>query len=92
MRIGEDCASLSIHVQPGASRSELAGRHGDALKIRLAAPAVEGKANACLIEFLAQRLGVPKSAVELVGGAGGRRKRVRVRGAARQALEALDQT
>lgn len=86
---GTDAATLTLHVQPGARRSEIAGTHGDALKIRLAAPAVDGRANACLIEFLARRLGVAKSNVELVAGAAGRRKRVRIRGAAPQALASL---
>jgi uncharacterized protein (TIGR00251 family) len=66
--------TLTLHVQPGARRTEVAGLHGDALKIRLAAPPVDGKANAALIEFLAGRLGLPKSAVRLVGGQGSRRK------------------
>jgi uncharacterized protein (TIGR00251 family) len=49
---------LTVHVQPGAKRSEMAGLHGDALKIRLAAPAVDGRANAALLAFVAQRLGL----------------------------------
>jgi uncharacterized protein (TIGR00251 family) len=49
---------LTVHLQPGAKRSEVAGEHGDALKIRLAAPAVDGRANAALLEFVAQRLGL----------------------------------
>lgn len=51
---------LTLHVQPGAKKTEIAGLHGDALKIRLAAPPVEGKANDCLIVFLAQKLGIAK--------------------------------
>ena len=66
--------TLTLHVQPGARRTEAAGLHGDALKIRLAAPPVEGKANAALIEFIANRLGLPKSAVRLVSGQTSRRK------------------
>lgn len=89
LQSGAEAATLTLHVQPGARRSEIAGPHGDALKIRLAAPAVDGRANACLIEFLAGRLGVAKSNVELVSGATGRRKRVRIRGAAPQVLESL---
>jgi uncharacterized protein (TIGR00251 family) len=80
---------LNLHIQPGAKRSELVGLHGDALKIRLAAPPVEGKANAALIAFLADLLGVPKAAVSLEAGASSRRKRVRVDGASAQAVEAL---
>ena len=73
-------AILTLHIQPGAKRSEIAGLHGDALKIRLAAPPVDGKANACLIDFLADRLGRPKSAFELVSGHTSRAKRVAVDG------------
>ncbi len=71
---------LSLHIQPRSGRTEIAGPHGDALKIRLAAPPVDGEANEELIRFLARTLGVPKSAVTLVSGATGRRKRVRVEG------------
>jgi uncharacterized protein (TIGR00251 family) len=67
-------ATLTLHVQPGARRTEVAGLHGDALKIRLAAPPVDGKANAALIEFVADRMGVPGSSVRLVSGRTSRRK------------------
>jgi uncharacterized protein (TIGR00251 family) len=67
-------ATLALHVQPGARKTEVAGLHGDALKIRLAAPPVDGKANAALIEFVADRLGLPKSAVRLASGQNSRRK------------------
>lgn len=81
---------LVLHIQPGASRTEVAGEHGDALKVRLAAPPVDGKANACLIEFLAERLALPRSAVSLASGASSRRKTVRVEGLAEaQALQRL---
>lgn len=71
---------LALQVQPRASRTEIVGPHGGALKLRLAAPPVDGEANDELIRFLAKALGVPKSAVEIVSGATGRRKRVRVMG------------
>lgn len=67
-------ATLVVHVQPGAKRSEVVGEHGDALKIRLAAPPVDGKANAALIEFLAERLGVARAQVALKSGQTNRRK------------------
>jgi uncharacterized protein (TIGR00251 family) len=70
--------TLAIHAQPGARRSEVSGLYGGKLKIRLAAPAVEGKANAALIAFLAAAFAVPKHAVTLVGGARGRLKIVRI--------------
>lgn len=69
---------LTIHVQPRASRTEVAGRHGDAIKIRLKAPPVDGAANAELITFLAQQLGVSRSAVRIVRGETSRRKLVEV--------------
>lgn len=71
---------LSLHVQPGARKTDIAGLHGEALKIRLAAPPVDGKANACLLGFLAETLGIARSSVELIGGATARAKRVRVEG------------
>jgi len=81
---------LALHVQPGAKRSEIAGVHGNALKIRLAAPPLDGRANACLIAFLADALGVPRAQVELLAGATSRKKRLRVRGAAATAIDALE--
>lgn len=61
-------ATLSLHVQPGAKKTEVSGLYGDALKIRLAAPPVDGKANTALIAFVAKRLGLAKSAVRLKSG------------------------
>ena len=87
-----DAVILSIHVQPGASRSEAVGEHGDALKIRLAAPPVDGKANAALLAFLASALEVPRSQVELIGGKASRHKRVRVYGKSPEAVEAAFRT
>ena len=66
--------TLTLHIQPGARTTEVAGIHGDALKIRLAAPPVDGKANAALIEFVAQRLGVAKSLLSLKSCHSARRK------------------
>ena len=80
-----DGVSLRLHVQPGAKKTEIAGLHGDALKIRLAAPPVDGKANACLVEFIARQLGVAKSAVELLSGETSRSKRLRVDGVSAEA-------
>ena len=71
---------LELHVQPGAKRSEFAGMHGERVKIRLAAPALEGKANAALIEFLAGHYGVPKRNVRIAAGLKSRRKRVVIDG------------
>jgi uncharacterized protein (TIGR00251 family) len=80
LREDGDAVVLTLHIQPGAKRTETAGLHGDALKIRLAAPPVDGKANDALIAFLAKTLGIPKSRVELVSGQTSRAKRVRVVG------------
>lgn len=80
---------LALHIQPGAKKTELAGLHGEALKIRLAAPPVDGKANAALLAFLAKACGVSKSAVELVSGETSRSKRVKVRGADMAVLNGL---
>jgi len=71
---------IAIQVQPRASRTELAGLHGEALKVRLAAPPVDGAANDALIRFLAETLGVPRAAVTITSGQGGRRKSVAVTG------------
>lgn len=82
-------ASLLLHIQPGAKRTEIVGLHGDALKIRLAAPPVDGKANAALIAFFAEQLDVPRSAVSLEAGAAARRKRISVQGASEASLARL---
>jgi uncharacterized protein (TIGR00251 family) len=66
--------TLTLHIQPGAKKTEVAGLYGEALKIRLAAPPVDGKANAALIDFVAQRLGLPKAQVSLKSGQSSRRK------------------
>ncbi len=67
---------LELHVQPGASRSEFAGKHGGRLKVRLAARAVDGKANQALVEFLAGHFHVAKSRVRIASGLKSRQKRV----------------
>jgi uncharacterized protein len=73
-----DVLTLHVHVQPGARHTEPAGIHGDRLKIRLAAPPVEGKANAALRVFIADAFAVPRRNVELVAGATNRKKTLRV--------------
>jgi len=67
---------LELHVQPGAKRSEFAGKHGERLKVRLTAPAQEGRANEALVEFLAGYYGVPKRSVTIASGHRSRSKRV----------------
>jgi uncharacterized protein (TIGR00251 family) len=71
---------LRVHVQPGARRSGLAGRHGDAVKLRVAAPAVDGKANAAVLAALAALFGLRPAQVTLVAGPAARAKRVRLDG------------
>ena len=65
---------LSVHATPGAKRTEVAGAYGDALRVRLGAPPVDGKANAALIAWAAEAFGVAKARVELLHGAAGRQK------------------
>ncbi len=69
---------LELHVQPGAKKSEFAGMHGERMKVRLAAPPVDGKANAELVDFLARHYGVAKADVQIEAGLTSRRKRVSI--------------
>jgi uncharacterized protein (TIGR00251 family) len=69
---------LTLHAQPGARQSAFAGLHGEAFKVRLAAPAQEGRANRELCRFLAEAFGVPQASVELLQGESSRHKRVRI--------------
>ena len=71
---------LELHVQPGAARSEFAGKHGERIKVRLRARAVENKANEALVEFLAGHYGVPRRNVRIVSGLKSRLKRVSIEG------------
>jgi uncharacterized protein (TIGR00251 family) len=80
----KDGAILTVHLQPKASTTECVGIHGDAIKIRVAAPPVDGAANQELIRFLACRLSIPSSSVRILSGASGRHKRVLVKGATAQ--------
>jgi uncharacterized protein len=75
---------LTLHIQPGAKRTEFVGPHGEAMKIRLAAPPVDGKANAALCVFLADFCGVSRAAVTLISGETSRAKRVRIDGGGAQ--------
>lgn len=79
--------TLTLHIQPGAKKTEFAGLHGDALKIRLAAPPVDGKANEALVRFVAETLGLAKSAVNLKSGQTSRRKVLEVVGSTVKAIE-----
>jgi uncharacterized protein (TIGR00251 family) len=75
-----DVITLTLHIQPGAKRTDVAGLHGEALKIRLAAPPIEGRANDALLKFIAESFGVPVRQVELKQGGQSRHKVVAVTG------------
>ena len=78
---GDDgSVTLSVHASPGAGRSSVVGRHGQALKVRVAAPPEGGRANQALTALLAEEFGVPESAVELISGPGSRSKRFKLTG------------
>ena len=84
----KDGAILTVHIQPRASTTECVGIHGDAIKIRVAAPPVDGAANDKLIRFLARQLSIPATSVRIHSGAGGRHKRVLVKGTTAQLVMA----
>jgi uncharacterized protein len=73
-------AELAIRVQPRAKRSEVAGERGGAVVIRVSAPPVDGKANEAVCRLIAERVGVPKSAVRIVRGESSRDKVVQIDG------------
>jgi uncharacterized protein (TIGR00251 family) len=80
MRSIDGGVSFGVRVQPGASREGVVGLYGEALKIALVAPAVDGKANDALVRYLAGLLGVPRLSVEIASGLLSRSKVVRVMG------------
>ena len=73
---------MRVHAQPGARATEVAGLHGEALRIRVAAPAIEDRANEALVEFLAEAFKVPRRAVRLASGTKSREKRFAISGSA----------
>ena len=77
---GDDSVVLRLHVQPGAGRTAIVGRHGDALKVRVAAPPEGGRANEACRALVASTFGVKDSDVELTSGESSRTKRVTIRG------------
>ena len=80
---------ISVHVQPRATRSEIVGLHGTALKVRLQAPPVDGAANEALVTLLAERLGVARRSVRVIAGTTSRSKTVEVDGTTEDAVRAL---
>jgi len=77
-----DGVIFKIKVQPGAAKNEIAGVQGDALKIKINAPPVKGKANKALIDFLADELGVKRSVVQIISGHTSKIKKIKVVGEA----------
>lgn len=71
---------IQVHASPRASKTQIQGLHGDALKIRLQAPPVDGKANETLIEFLAESLNIPQRQISLLSGHTSRHKRLCLQG------------
>ena len=93
LEITENLASgtviFAVRIQPRASKDEITGEIAGAIKIRLQAPALEGRANEALIEFLAQLLKSPKGAVRILSGERSRIKRLEIRGVTKQQIERL---
>jgi len=85
----EGAVTFLLRVQPRASKDEIAGEMGGALKVRLQAPAVDDRANEALAEFLAQLLKTPRTAVRILSGERSRTKRIEIRGVTRQQIFAL---
>jgi len=84
---GAKGVSFSVKVQPRARRNAITGTLGDALKLALTAPPVEGRANQAVIEFLAETLEIPRASVTITSGETSRNKVVRVAGVSRQTVE-----
>jgi uncharacterized protein (TIGR00251 family) len=81
--------SLSVHVQPKASRTRIAGLHGEALKLCITSPPVDGKANAAVIRFFAKLFKIPRAAVTLASGEASRDKRIILAGVSLARAEAV---
>ena len=82
---------FAVHLQPRASRSEVAGVHGDALKVRIAAPPVDGAANEALVKFLSDLFAVGRRDVRIVAGETSRSKIVEIEGVTAQDVRRLAQ-
>jgi uncharacterized protein (TIGR00251 family) len=87
--VNADSISFRVRVQPRASRDAIEGDHAGALKVRLTAPPLEGRANESLRRLLAGRLNVPLSAVRIISGENSRNKRIAVAGVTRERVLAL---
>jgi uncharacterized protein (TIGR00251 family) len=80
---------ITVRVQPRASRNEIVGRQGDALKVRLTAPPVDGAANEALVELLAKTLGISRRSITIVSGASARIKVVELAGVTEERVRTL---
>ncbi len=80
---------ISVYIQPRASRTEIAGRYGSDIKIRVAAPPVDHAANEALLAFVAERLGVRQRDVRLIAGATSRRKVLEIHGITAEQIQTL---
>lgn len=80
LTIKDESITLSLYIQPGAKSTQISGLHGESLKIRLAAPPVEGKANTALISFLAKIFSVAKNKIYLDSGSLSRHKIITIEG------------
>jgi uncharacterized protein len=87
LRETADGCTLPVRVHPGAKRNAIGGTHGGALKVSLTTPPTDGRANAALIEFLAERLGVARARVTLLTGAASRTKTLRIVGLTQNEVE-----
>ena len=87
LRETADGCTLPVRVHPGAKRNAISGTHDGALKVSLTTPPADGRANAALIEFLAERLSVPRSRVALLTGAASRTKTLRIVGLTKNEVE-----
>lgn len=93
LRATANGVTLAVRAQPGAKKTAFAGEYGEGasaqIKIAVHAPPLEGRANAALVEFLAEAFSIPRSAVELVSGASGRSKVFQLRGVSLAQAEAV---
>ena len=85
--MNEATITLKIHLLPRASRDEICGLHGDAIKVKVTAPPVEGKANMALQRFIAKKLNLAASQIEIMAGQRSREKILRISGISRAAVE-----
>jgi uncharacterized protein len=86
---GRDGAMLAVHVQPGAGRTEVVGRHGDALKIRVAAPPTGNRANDAVVELVAREFAIKEADVVVTSGTSSRQKRLQLTGVDVRAAERI---